>query len=200
MQLLTSFLGVFHSSFIPQFLVLTTASLLLALLDPSLCILSHWGGVQLVLEAALPSLSSGAPLLPPSTWWVAALSRSKLSLEWFPQQLGLLPAPFLQTGVTALAQDHSPAAEVPLSLARGQVVIAHWSLCKHTWALRRLYPISSNCSFYREANQIRYISMMTAVSIWVLCLWQNMDKPAFSTEIACYDYISSPVLGISLSI
>lgn len=76
MQLLTSFFWVFHSSFIPQFLILTRASLLLALLDPSLCILSHWGGVQLVLKTALPSFSFGAPLLPPYTWWVAALSHA----------------------------------------------------------------------------------------------------------------------------
>lgn len=81
MQLLISFLPIFHSFFIPQFLVLsflvlTWASLLLALLDPSLCILSHWGVVQLVLKTALSSFGFGAPLLPPYTWWVDAPSHA----------------------------------------------------------------------------------------------------------------------------
>lgn len=44
---------------------------------------------------------------------------------------------------------------------------------------RRLSPISSNCPFYREVNQIHYMSVMTAVSAWAFCLWQKIDKTSF---------------------
>lgn len=96
--------------------------------------------------------------------------------------------------------DRSLAAEVPLPSTSGQAALAHWSLCKHAWTPRRLYPVSSNCPLSREVNQIRYISVMAviryisviSISAWVFCLWQKIDKPSFSIEIACYDCISFP--------
>lgn len=186
-------LWVFHSSFILQFLVPTRAGLLLALLDPSLWILSSPGRRTACV---------GKWLCPPSFQCSVAAtvhaavscahSRFKLSLERFPGQLGLLPAPGLWTEAAAVAHNHSLAAEVPLPSTRGQAAFARWSLCKHTWTPRRLYPTSSNCPFSREVNQICYISVMTAVSAWVFCLWQKIDKPWFSIEIVCYDYISFP--------
>lgn len=113
-QLLTSFLWVFHSSVIPQFLVPTRASLLLALLGPSLCILSHWGGGQLVLQTALPSFGFGAPLLPPYTWWVAALSHASSYLwsdflsKWACSLLHFSRQKFLQCLTTTARQLRCP--------------------------------------------------------------------------------------------
>lgn len=92
-------------------------------------------------------------------WWVAVLSHASSYLwsdflsNWVCSLLHFSRQKWLQWLRIA-------AAEVPLSLASSQVVLAHWSLCKHTWAPRSLYPISSNCSFSREANQIPYISVM----------------------------------------
>lgn len=88
-------------------------------------------------------------------------------------------------------------AEVPSPSTSGQAALVHWSLCKHTWMPRRPYPISSNCSFSRRVNQICYISVMTAVSAWVFCLWQ-IDKPSFSIEIVHYYYISFPCFSKSV--
>lgn len=187
-MLLISSLWVFQSSFIPQFLLLARAALLL--LDTSL------------FSGGRHAACIGKWLCLPSFWFfivttvhvMVSCTQScfELFLEWFCGQLSVLPVPVLSTGVAGVAHNHSLAAKVPLPSTSGHAAFVHCSLCKHACTPKWLYTISSNCPFSREVNQIHYICVMTAVSAWMFCLWQKIDKPSFSIEIACYDYISFP--------
>ena len=163
-------------------------------MDPSLCILFSPGRHAACVGKWLCLPSFWCSIAAPIYVVVVRCTQPcfKLSLECFPGQLGLLTAPVLQAEAATVARNHSMAAQVLLPPTSGQAALVHGLLCKHTWTSRRLFPISFNCPFSREVNLFRYISVMTAVSGQVFCLWQKIDKPSFSIEIVCYDYIPFP--------
>lgn len=164
MQLLTPFFWVFHSFFIPQFLVLTRASLLLALLAPSLCPFSLGRRAACVENSSVflrfwCSIAATIHKVGSCTQ-----SRFKLSLEWFLSN-GAAPCSISATEVAAVA-----AQQVPLSLASSQEVLAHWSLCKHTWARGAFIP--SALIVPSPGKLIRFV-----ISLW----WLRYPSECFAS-------------------